>query len=114
MNEDMQDPPPIKAQDGHIVPHGTYTAYNRWGCRCIACRAENTRKAQEYRERKAQEEGRTLRPKVKGIPPHGTRSRYTSKKHRCRCGQCCNANRKYQAERQWLRRRGLTLKADWE
>lgn len=110
----MEDPPPIIANDGHVVPHGTYTAYNRWKCRCVECRAENARKAQERRELKAQQEGRRLRPKVKGVPPHGTRSRYTSKKHHCDCQRCLDANRQYQAERQRLLRRGLTLKADWE
>ena len=114
MNEGMKNPPPIIALDGHLVPHGTYTAYNRWGCRCVACRAENASKAQMYRERRAQEEGRRIRDKVKGIPPHGTRSRYTSQKHGCRCEACAAANRQYQAERQRLARRGLTLKADWE
>lgn len=117
MNEGLEDPPDIIAGDGHVVAHGTYTAYNRWKCRCVKCRAENRRRGQEYRDRKAQSEGRQLRDRVKGIPPHGTRSRYTSKKYPCgppACEACKKANTEYQAERQRLARAGLTLKADWE
>ncbi len=117
MNEGSDNPPPIKAKDGHIVPHGSYTAYNRWKCRCNKCRDENARRAREYRERKAQSEGRTQRVVRKGVPAHGTRSRYTSKKHPCgppACEKCRAANSEYQAERERLARAGLTLKADWE
>lgn len=114
MNEGMEDPPPIIAKDGHVVPHGTGTAYTRWHCRCTRCRENNATKASEYRQRKANREGRQIRPIVKGDPPHGSRSRYTSVKLRCRCDECSQANRDYQAERQRLIRAGIKMTPEWE
>lgn len=113
MNEGLQDPPEIRAKDGHLVPHGTYTAYNRWKCRCVHCRAANARVSRERNERKAAQQGRKRRQQKK-VPDHGTRSRYTSPVYRCRCDDCVQANRDYQAERQRLVRAGISLKPEWE
>lgn len=41
-----------------------------------------------------------MRPKMK-VAPHGSRSRYTSYKHRCRCAACTRANADYM--RPWMR-----------
>lgn len=112
MNEGSGNPPPIIAKDGHEVPHGTYTAYNRWKCRCIKCKAKNAEMGREWRAKREQRAVGQPRPKV--VPEHGTRSRYNSKTHPCRCARCRKANTDYEKERQWLRRRGLTLKAEWE
>ena len=115
MNEGSDNPPPIKAKDGHIVPHGSYTAYNRWKCRCLKCKAKNADMAREWRAKKAQRP--VGAPRKKDPPPHGTRSRYTSKTYPCgppACAACRKANTDYEKERQRLSRRGLTLRAEWE
>jgi hypothetical protein len=113
MNEGKTNPPKIIAKDGHVVPHGTYTAYNRWKCRCVACREVNAEKARLRRHMKAQREGRVIKtPNIE--PEHGTRSRYTSSKHRCRCDLCRQANSTYQAGRARLVRAGIPLRPEWE
>lgn len=113
MNEGMEDPPEIRTQDGRLVPHGSYTAYNRWKCRCVKCRATNAAAARRQREQKAQQEGRKF-VSPKKVPDHGTRSRYNSKKFRCRCEACVQANNDYQKERARLVRAGISLRPEWE
>lgn len=72
------DPPP---------PHGTYSRYNHWKCRCEDCRGAN-------RIRKRIE--RTGDP-TRGLKAaqHGSRRKYNTG---CRCALCKEASRVYQRE----------------
>lgn len=104
MNENEENPPPIIKLDGTEVPHGTYTAYNRWGCRCTACRAENATIA---RNRRGVHSDRSE-------PEHGTRARYTSRKWKCRCDECKKANSDYVSEWKRLKNQGIPMNAPWD
>jgi hypothetical protein len=54
------------------------------------------------------------------VPPHGTRARYVSRFHACRCAECREANRVYMAGYRSLarepvptRRPAYTIPAGW-
>jgi hypothetical protein len=60
--------------------HGTYTAYGRYRCRCVACVAyQNGRNQRNRADRKSS-----------GRLSHGTRSAYDAG---CRCDDCLGARR---------------------
>lgn len=69
--------------------HGTYNGYNNHGCRCAPC----TRAAADYVTARNHRTGRH-RPMAeyraelaaRGLPAHGTETRYV--RHGCRCDEC--------------------------
>lgn len=70
-----------------MITHGTPSAYQRWGCRCVVCRSGHAERAADRRRRYAME----------GVPdfaPHGTYSTYIN--YSCRCPECVAARRAYQ------------------
>lgn len=69
------------------VEHGTRSAYNNTGCRCLACREANSAYHRRYRERL--NERRRRHPR---LVPHGTASAYFN--HGCRCDRCVDAGRR--------------------
>lgn len=79
--------------------HGTFTAYQRRGCRCDRCR---TFMANYFAERRATVAGSISRKK--SDPRHGTVYGYTHL--RCRCDRCRDAVRTYR--REWRQRRAAT------
>jgi hypothetical protein len=69
------------AADPSVVPHGTVSGYDYWGCRCNACA-----RTKSARNRELYVQGR----KVYGGPvPHGTRNGYSN--YKCRCAECRGA-----------------------
>ena len=69
-----------------IIPHGTRTGYNNYGCRCDACK-----KAHREYMRKRYQVWRLLHPLPPKPPPkpHGTEARYNKG---CRCTLCRRAH----------------------
>lgn len=76
--------------------HGTYNGYNNFRCRCEPCRnaAKEWRISygmNDYYREWTHRTGRA-KPRAEHLaeiePPHGTESRYSNKKWRCRCDEC--------------------------
>lgn len=94
------------------IPHGTENGYNR-GCRCSECTKAQTlaRKGRRQRQAAREREKNILRhthhaivDRIQRIPnrevedglQHGTDSTYSN--HGCRCAECKEARRVYQAQ----------------
>jgi hypothetical protein len=81
-----------KGFPGTKAPHGTYSRYIYWDCRCAKCR-------RFVRERRRERNGNLPLEeyKAKIEPKHGTESRYTG--YACRCDLCREASRLARRER---------------
>lgn len=95
----MSGPAPHPPQEPVQLPdrlkHGSYTAYQRYRCRCLPCQ-ENAREQARRRDR----ERKQYRSSVM---KHGKVSGYTY--HGCRCEDCKAARRSYDRERWEIRNR---------
>jgi hypothetical protein len=81
-----------KGFPGTKAPHGTYSRYLHWGCRCAKC----TRFIRERRrERLGNLPWEDYLAKIE--PKHGTESRYNG--YDCRCDLCREASRLARRER---------------
>lgn len=72
-----------------MTPHGSYSTYQNWRCRCDACREANRLYHIRARERR--------KAKPRSEVPHGTPGGYTN--WGCRCAFCRLANN--EAKRAW-------------
>jgi hypothetical protein len=69
----------------HVAKHGSYSEYTNYKCRCVHCRAANTRYNLKRRKKRAE---RLLKGEIK--VEHGHYSTYTN--YACRCDECKRAN----------------------
>jgi hypothetical protein len=81
-----------KGHPGTKAPHGTYSRYLYWDCRCAKCR-------RFVRERRRERVGSLPLEEylAKIEPAHGTESRYNG--YSCRCDLCREASARARRER---------------
>ena len=88
----MSGPQPLPPQPPVDLPphleHGTWTPYQRYGCRCLPCQTF----AREAARKRARDRIKYKSPGMK----HGTVNGYNY--HGCRCDACSEARRSYDRE----------------